>query len=45
MTKDELKFRAYIEITTYDDNNEEIGEGVIYFGFYSQPFKIRKIEK
>ncbi len=23
MTKDELKFRAYIEITTYDDNNEE----------------------
>ncbi len=35
-------FKPYFGSTLEFSVNEEIGEGVIYFGFYSQPFKIRK---
>lgn len=36
-------FKPYFGSTLEFSVNEETGDGVIYFGWYSQPFKIRKI--
>jgi hypothetical protein len=36
-------FKPYFGSTLEFSVNEETGEGVIYFGWHSQPFRIRKI--